>query len=66
MEKRAVFANRLLPYGLLAPQILVTLVFFYWPAAQAVRQSFQLEDAFGLSSSFVGLENYAALFSDPA
>ncbi len=66
MEKRAVFGSTLLPYGLLAPQILVTLVFFYWPAAQAVRQSFLLEDAFGLSSRFVGLENYAALFSDPA
>ncbi len=66
MEKRVVFGNRLLPYGLLAPQLLVTLVFFYWPAAQAVRQSFMLEDAFGLSSSFIGLENYQTLFSDPA
>ncbi|MDB5510670.1 MAG: sn-glycerol-3-phosphate transporter permease U, partial [Enterovirga sp.] len=39
MEKRAVFGNRFLPYGLLAPQIAITLIFFYWPAAQAVRQS---------------------------
>lgn len=66
MEKRAIFGNRLLPYGLLAPQILISLVFFYWPAAQAVRQSFLLEDAFGLSSEFVGLENYRRLLSDPA
>lgn len=66
MEKRAVFGNRLLPYGLLAPQIAVTLVFFYWPAAQAVRQSFLLEDAFGLGSEFVWLENYAHLLADPA
>ena len=66
MEKRAAFGNRWLPYGLLAPQILVTSVFFYWPAAQAVRQSFLVEDAFGLSSSFVGLENYAALLSQPS
>ena len=66
MEKRAVFGSRYLPYGLLAPQLLVTFVFFYWPAAQAVRQSFLLEDAFGISSSFVGLENYETLLSDPA
>ena len=65
MEKRAVFGNKLLPYGLLAPQILITAVFFYWPAIQAVRQSFLLEDAFGLSSDFVWLDNYRALFSDP-
>ena len=66
MEKRAVFANRLLPYGLLAPQLLVTLVFFYWPAVQAVRQSFLVEDPFGLSYEFVWFENYTALLSDPS
>jgi sn-glycerol 3-phosphate transport system permease protein len=65
MEKRAVFTNRWLPYALLAPQLLVTLIFFYWPAAQAVRQSFLLEDAFGLSSNFVWFENYQTLLSDP-
>jgi sn-glycerol 3-phosphate transport system permease protein len=64
-EKRAVFGNRLLPYGLIAPQIAVTLVFFYWPASQAVWQSFLLQDAFGLSTEFVWFENYAALFADP-
>ena len=66
MEKRAVFGGRALPYGLLAPQLLVTAVFFYWPAAQAVRQSFLVEDAFGLRSELVWFENYATLFSDPA
>lgn len=66
MEKRAVFANRMLPYGLLAPQLLVTAVFFYWPAVQAFRQSFLIEDPFGLSSEFVWLENYTALLSDPS
>ena len=66
MEKRAVFGNRLLPYGLIAPQIAITLIFFYWPAAQAVRQSFLREDAFGLNVDFVGFENYAHLFSDPS
>src|SRR3712207_2151808 len=66
MDKRAFFGNRLLPYGLLAPQLLVTAVFFSWPAAQAVQQSFMLEDAFGLSSKFVGLDNYRELLSEPA
>ncbi len=62
MEKRAIFGGLLLPILLLAPQLAVTLVFFYWPAAQAVWQSFQLQDAFGLRSEFVGLENYRDLF----
>ena len=66
MEKRAYFSNRWLPYALLAPQLLVTLIFFYWPAAQAVRQSFMLEDAFGLSSNFIWFENYEALLTDPS
>mgnify|MGYP001035148731 CR=1 FL=1 len=64
MEKRVVFHNRWLPYALLAPQILITLVFFIWPAFQALRQSLYLEDPFGLSSEFVGLENFATLFND--
>jgi sn-glycerol 3-phosphate transport system permease protein len=63
LEKRAVFANRWLPLGLIAPQIAITLVFFYWPAAQAVWQSFLLQDAFGLSTTFVAFENYATLLS---
>ncbi|MDJ1159510.1 sn-glycerol-3-phosphate ABC transporter permease UgpA [Chelatococcus sp. SYSU_G07232] len=65
MEKRSVISGRLLPYLLLLPQLAITLVFFYWPASQALWQSFMLEDAFGLSSEFVGLENYAALFQQP-
>ena len=48
MEKRAIFSGRLLPYALLAPQVAVTLIFFYWPASQAIWQSFLLQDAFGL------------------
>lgn len=66
MEKRAYYSNRVLPYALLAPQLLITLIFFYWPAGQAIRQSFLLEDAFGLSSDFIWFENYRALFSDPS
>src|SRR3954463_3328459 len=65
MEKSAVFNSKLLPYLLLIPQLIITLVFFYWPASQAVWQSFLREDAFGLSSEFIGLENYAALFAQP-
>jgi len=64
MEKRAVFPHRVLPYVLLAPQIAVTLVFFVWPASQALYQSLLRQDAFGLRTSFVGLENFAALFRD--
>jgi sn-glycerol 3-phosphate transport system permease protein len=63
---RAIFPGLTLPYLLLLPQVAVTLIFFYWPASQAVWQSFLMEDAFGLSSRFVGFENYAALLSDPA
>ena len=65
MEKRSVFNHRFLPYLLLAPQVAITLVFFYWPASQAVWQSFLLQDAFGLSTTFVGFENYRHLFGDP-
>lgn len=50
---------------LVAPQIAVTLVFFYWPTSQALWSSFLLEDAFGLSSKFVGLENYRTLLTKP-
>jgi sn-glycerol 3-phosphate transport system permease protein len=65
MEKRVVFASRWLPYALLAPQILVTIVFFFWPAFQAVWYSFQLQDAFGLHTEFVGLQNFVQLLQDP-
>jgi sn-glycerol 3-phosphate transport system permease protein len=64
MEKRVVFQSAWLPYALLAPQILVTVVFFFLPAFQAVWFSFQLQDAFGLNTEFVGLQNFAELFRD--
>jgi sn-glycerol 3-phosphate transport system permease protein len=64
VEKRVVFGSAWLPYALLAPQIAVTLVFFFWPAVQAVWYSFQLQDAFGERTQFVGLANFAALFRD--
>ena len=64
MEKRVVFRSAWLPYALVAPQIVITIMFFFWPAVQAVWYSFQLQDAFGLKSQFVGLQNFANLFKD--
>src|SRR6185295_18020069 len=64
MEKRVVFRSAWLPYALLAPQIAITLVFFFWPAGQAGWFSFLLQDAFGLRSEFVGLQNFVQLFAD--
>lgn len=66
MQKQAIFQSKLLPYALVAPQLAIVLIFFYWPAAQAVIQSFLLQDAFGLSSNFVWFDNYVELFRDPA
>ena len=65
MSPRVVFPNKLLPYLLLAPQLAITLVFFYWPASQALYQSVLREDPFGLSSRFVGLDNFRRVFADP-
>jgi sn-glycerol 3-phosphate transport system permease protein len=56
MENRAIFPNRLLPYLLILPQLAISLIFFYWPAAQALWQSFLVQDAFGLSTEFVWFE----------
>ncbi len=63
MEKRVVFRSSWLPYALLAPQIAVTLVFFFWPAAQAVYYSFVVQDPFGLSTRWVWFQNYAELLA---
>jgi hypothetical protein len=64
MEKRVLFRSAWLPYVLLAPQIAITIVFFFWPATQAIWFSFQLQDAFGLKTEFVGLRNFEELFRD--
>jgi len=64
VEKRVVFRSAWLPYVLVAPQIAITVIFFFWPAFQTIWFSFQLQDAFGLKSQFVGLQNFAALFHD--
>jgi sn-glycerol 3-phosphate transport system permease protein len=65
MEKRAHFSGWTLPLLLIVPQMAITVIFFYWPASQAIWQSFLREDAFGLSSEFVGFENYVSLFEQP-
>ncbi|MBB3897840.1 sn-glycerol-3-phosphate ABC transporter permease UgpA [Roseococcus suduntuyensis] len=64
MRRKVIFGNKLLPYLLLAPQLIVTAIFFFWPAAEAIRYSFLRQDAFGISVMFVGLENFQDLFAD--
>jgi len=63
--KRTTFPSSWLPYALIAPQVAITLVFFIWPAAQALWQSVLRQDAFGLRVTFVGLDNFRRLFADP-
>ena len=63
--RRTVFPHKLLPWLLVAPQLAITLIFFYWPAGQAFRQSMLKEDPFGLSSTFVGFANFRKVLSDP-
>jgi sn-glycerol 3-phosphate transport system permease protein len=65
LEKRVSFKSSWLPWLLLAPQVIVISVFFFWPAGQALLQSFQQSDAFGTSTSWIGLENFRNLFADP-
>jgi len=64
MEKRVFFRNRLLPWLLVAPQLAIVAVFFFWPAAQALYQSLVEQDAFGTSVVFVGWQNFERLFAD--
>ncbi len=66
MEKRVLFRSAWLPWLLIAPQLAIILVFFFWPAGQAVLQSFQVEDAFGMSTEWVGLQNFQQLLADPS
>jgi len=64
MEKRVYFRSSWLPWVLLAPQVAVITLFFFWPAAQALLQSVQQSDAFGTSVEWVGLENFRNLWND--
>jgi sn-glycerol 3-phosphate transport system permease protein len=60
------FKSRWLPWALVAPQGLIVLIFFFWPAGQALINSFQESDPFGMSVQWVGFKNFTALFADPA
>lgn len=62
--KRVTLKSAWLPYALLAPQLAVTLIFFIWPAAQAIYQSVLRQDPFGLRTEFVGMLNFERLFAD--
>ncbi|MCI4439599.1 sn-glycerol-3-phosphate ABC transporter permease UgpA [Tibeticola sp.] len=64
VEKRVRFQSAWLPWVLLAPQVIVVAVFFFWPAGQALVQSLQQQDAFGMSVEWVGLDNFRRLFAD--
>ncbi len=63
---RATFPNRFLPWLLIAPQLAISLIFFYWPAGQALWQSTLRQDPFGLHTTFVGLTNFTKVLADPA
>lgn len=65
MEKRVLFRSAWLPWVLMAPQLAIISVFFFWPAGQALVQSFQIQDTFGFSNEWVGFENFKNLWSDP-
>jgi sn-glycerol 3-phosphate transport system permease protein len=64
VEKRVTYRNKWLPWVLIAPQMIVVIVFFFWPAGQALFQSVQQQDAFGTSTQFVGMENFRNLWHD--
>ena len=66
MEKRVRFKSKWLPWALVAPQVAIILVFFYWPAAQALLQSVMVDSPFGGNREFVGLDNFRQLFGDPS
>ena len=66
MEKRVIFKSWWLPWVLIAPQVVVIAVFFFWPAGQALLQSMQQSDAFGTSVVWVGFENFRNLWNDPS
>ncbi len=63
--KNVIFKHPWLPYALVAPQLIITFVFFFWPASQAVYQSVLVQDPFGLKTQFVWFDNFITLFEDP-
>ncbi|MEJ5183599.1 MAG: sugar ABC transporter permease, partial [Rectinemataceae bacterium] len=65
MTKQYEFKAPVLPYLLVLPQMVIVFIFFFWPAAQAIMQSFYLQDPFGGKMIFVGFQNYSKLLADP-
>ena len=65
MERRTIFGGWALPAAFVLPQVLLTIFFFLWPAGQALYGSLTRQDAFGLKTQFIGLENFIDLFTDP-
>ncbi len=65
MQRRVIFNNRLLPYLLLLPQLVITAVFFFWPASQSIYQALFRQDPFGLRTTFVFLQNFVDVLRDP-
>ena len=65
MQKKVIFRGVALPVALLLPQLVITGIFFFWPAGQAIWSSFLREDAFGRSREFVGLEKFSDGLTDP-
>ena len=64
IDKRVRFKSWWLPWVLVAPQVVVISAFFFWPAVQALYQSVLQSDAIGISTQYVGSENFARLFAD--
>ncbi len=64
-DKQIIYKDPVLPYLLILPELMIILIFFFWPAFQALRQSFLIEDPFGLSSRFVWFDNYRIVLSNP-
>lgn len=64
MERRAYYRNGTLPWLLIAPQLLLVLVFFYWPTVQALYWAFTLEQAWGGGNTWVGFDNFLSIFRD--
>src|ERR1700684_3310271 len=65
MERRTIFGHQLLTMSLVVPQFLLTLIFFLWPACQAVWSSLTRQDPFGLHTQFAGFDNFVELFTEP-
>ena len=64
MEKRVFFKGWMLPAILVAPQLIISFIFFFYPSGQAIWNSLFLPDPFGLKTEYVGLDNFRFLLTD--